>query len=134
MSEALCLKESKMGILQRTESSMAGAMYGLQLKNRKRFKDFMLMLGLSETIDQLVMANSAHWYDNVLRREDGHAMRRALDVEVECQRKIGRPKRTRKKQVEEKSMKVGLRREDALMKMQDADQNGVLTLIRLLLG
>ena len=50
----------------------------------------------------------------MLRREDGHILRRALNLEVECQRKKGRLKRTWKKQVEEESVKVGLRREDAL--------------------
>ena len=35
-------------------------------------------------------------------------------IEAEGQRKKGRQKRTRKKQVEEESMKVGLRRKDAL--------------------
>ena len=39
---------------------------------------------------------------------------RALDFEVEGQRKKGRPKWMWKKQVEEKSVKIGLRREDAL--------------------
>ena len=41
-------------------------------------------------------------------------MLKALDCEVEGQRKIGRPKRTWKKQVEKESVKVGLKREDAL--------------------
>ena len=50
----------------------------------------MFMLGLSETIDQLAMANSVRWYGLVLRREDGHVLRRALDFEVEGQRKKGR--------------------------------------------
>ena len=50
----------------------------------------------------------------MLRREDGHILRRALDYEVEGQRKKARPKRMCKKQVEEESMKVGLRRKDAL--------------------
>ena len=36
----------------------------------------MLMLDLNETIDQLAMANSVHWYDHVLRREDDHVLRR----------------------------------------------------------
>ena len=64
-----------------------------------------LMLGLKETIDQLATANSVHWYGHVLRRE--MVLRRALDFEVEDQGKKGR-------QVEEESMKVGLRRKDAL--------------------
>ena len=49
-----------------------------------------------------------------LRRDDGHVLRRALDFEVEGQRKKGRPKRTLKKQVEEASVEVGLSRDDAL--------------------
>ena len=62
----------------------------------------------------IFMADSVCWYGHVLRREDGHVLRRELDVEVEGQRKKGRPKRMWKKQVEEESMKVGLRRKDAL--------------------
>ena len=50
----------------------------------------------------------------MLRREDGHVLRRALDVEVEVQRKKGRPVRIWKRQVEEESVKVGWGREDAL--------------------
>ena len=93
-SEAWGLKESEMGIFQRTERSMVRAMCGAQLKDRKRSTDLMLMLGVSETIDQLAMANSVRWHGHVLRREDGHVLRRALDFEVEGQRKKGRPKRT----------------------------------------
>ena len=62
------------------------AMCGVQLKDRKRSTDLMLMFCLSETIDQLVMASSVCWYSHVLRREDGHILRRALDFEVEGQR------------------------------------------------
>ena len=60
------------------------------------------------------MTNSVRWYNHVLRREHGHVLRRALDFEVEGQRMKGRLKMTRKKQVEEEHVKVGLRREDAL--------------------
>ena len=67
---------------------------GVQLKDRKKSTDLMLMLGLNETIDQLAMVNSVRWYGHVLRREDGHVLRRALQFEVEGQRKNGRPKRT----------------------------------------
>ena len=49
----------------------------------------------------------------VEEREDIHALRRVLDFEVEGQRKKMRPNRTWKKQVEEESVKVGLRRKDA---------------------
>ena len=61
---------------------------------------------MNETIDPLTIANSVRWY--------GHVLRRALDVEVEGQRKEGRPKRTWKRLDEEESVKTGLRREDVL--------------------
>ena len=68
-----------MGILQRTKTSMVRAMCGVQLKGRKLSMDLMFMLGLNETIDHLAMANSVNWNGYVLRREDGHVLRRALD-------------------------------------------------------
>ena len=78
-----------MAILRATERSMVRAMCGVQLKDRKRSTDLMFILGLKEAIDQLAMANSARWY--------GHVLRKALDFEVEGQRKKGRPKWTWKK-------------------------------------
>ena len=83
-NEACCLKESKMEILRRAEKSMVREMCGVQLIDRKISKD--LMLVLNETMDQLAIANSVHWYGHLLRREDGHVLRRALDFEVESQR------------------------------------------------
>ena len=93
---------------------MVRGMCGVQLKDRKSSTDLMFVLGLSETIHHLAMANSAHWYGHVLMREDGHVFRRVLDFELEGQSKKGRLKRTWKKQVEEESVKVDLRREDVL--------------------
>ena len=40
-------------------------------------------------------------------------VRRALDFEIEGQRKIGRSKRIWKKHAEEESLKIGLRKKDA---------------------
>ena len=40
------------------------------------------MLSLTDTIDQLAMANSVHWYD-LLRREDGDVLRRVIDIEFD---------------------------------------------------
>ena len=53
------------------------------------------------------MANSVCWYGHVLRREDGHVLRRALCFAVDDKRKKGRPKRTWKKHVEEEGVKFG---------------------------
>ena len=62
------------------------AMCGVQLKYRKRSTDLTFMLGFSETIDHLAKANSVRLYGHVLRKEDGHVLRRALDFDVEGQR------------------------------------------------
>ena len=114
-SESWFMKESKMGILRRTKRSLVRAIYGIQLKDRKRSKNLMLMLRLNETMDQLAMANSVHWYGHVLRREDVHVLRMALDFEVDYQGKNVSQNLTWKKQVEEEIMnQVGLRREDVL--------------------
>ena len=72
------------------------------------------MLPFNEVINHLAMANSVCWYGHVLRRKDGHALRRALDFEVNGQIKKGRPKRTWKMWLEGECMKVGLRKEDEL--------------------
>ena len=46
---------------------MVRAMYGVQLADRKRAKNLMLMLTLRETLDQLAMANIMCQYSNVSR-------------------------------------------------------------------
>ena len=58
--------ERDMLIFQRTERSMVRVMCGVQLNDRKGAKDF--MLALNDTIDQLAMANSVHWYGHVIER------------------------------------------------------------------
>ena len=78
----------------------------------------MLILDLNESTDQVAMVNNVHWSGNELRREDGHVLRRALDLEVEGQRKKGRLKRTWKKQVEEESVMAGLRRKYVLCRLK----------------
>ena len=62
------------------------------------------MLGLNEGVYQLSMADSVRWYGNVLRM--------TLDLEVRDHRTKGRPRRTWKMQVEDKSLKVGFNMED----------------------
>ena len=112
-SQQYCM-EVKHGAWKKGQISMVGVICGEYLKGGKRYTDLMFMLGLNEKIDQLAIANSVCRYDHVLRREDGHVLRRAFHFEVEDQRKKWRPKRTWKKQVEEESVKVGLRMEDVL--------------------
>ena len=74
---------------------------------KQYYMEVWLVVSFNESIDQLAMASSVHLYGHVLRREDGHFLRRALDIEVEGQRKKERPRRTSKKQVEDESVKIG---------------------------
>ena len=59
----------------------------------------------------------------MLRRDDDSVLRVALNFEVSGKRRRGRPKKTWKKQVEEETEKVGLKKEDALRR--DMWRNGV---------
>ena len=63
---------------------------------------------------QMAKANGVRWYGHVLRRDDGHVLRKALEFEVKDKRKQGRPKKTWKTQVEKESKSVGLEKKDAM--------------------
>ena len=56
---------------------MVRAMCGVHVKDRNRAKN-MMVPGLNEIIDQLAMAKRVHCNGQMLSREDGHAMTRAL--------------------------------------------------------
>ena len=88
-SEVWCLKESKIGILQRIEIHHESNVRNTA-QDRKRANE--LMLSLNEAIDCLCMANICVMIWHVLRRENGHAFRRVLEFEDECQMKIWRQK------------------------------------------
>ena len=55
------------------------------------------------------------WYGHVLRRDDGHVLRKALEFEVKGKRKQrGRLKKTWKTHVEKENKSANLEKEDAL--------------------
>ena len=109
-SETWCLRENEMAILRRTERAMCGA----KLMEKKRTGDLMEMLGLKETVVQMAKANGVRWYGHVLRRDDGHVLRKVLESEVRGKRKPGQPKKMWKMQVEKESKSVGLEKKDAM--------------------
>ena len=115
-SEIWCLGENKMKILRRTKKAMVRAMCGTKLMEKKRTGDLMEILGLKETVEvQMAKANGVRWYGHVLRRDDWHVLRKALEFEVKGKRKRGRPRKTCKiMQVEKENRSVGLKKEDAL--------------------
>ena len=110
----MVLRENEMAILRRTEGAMLRAKCGAKLMEKERTEDLMEMLGLKETVLQMAKANRVRWYRHVLRRDDGHHLRKALEFEVKGERKQRRPKKTWKMQVEKESKSVGLKKEDAL--------------------
>ena len=118
-SEAWCLKENQNTILKRMERAMVRAMCGQKVVDRKTTEEQIDMLGLKETIDRYSTANGVRWYGYVLRRDDDSVLRVALNLEVSGKRKRGRPK----KQVEEETEKIGLKKENALRR--DKWRNGM---------
>ena len=112
-SETWCLRENEMAILRRTERAMVRAICGAKLIERRRTEHLMEMLGLKETVVQMAKAYGVRWYGHVLRRDDGHVLRKALEFEVKGKRKRGRPRKIWRSQVEKESKSVGFKKEDA---------------------
>ena len=106
-SETWCLRESETAILRRTERAMVRSMCVVKLADRKKMEDLMEMLGLRETLDRTAKENGVRWYGHVMRRDDNNILKKAMMMEVNGQRKRGRPKLTWRRQVEECVKKVG---------------------------
>ena len=70
----------------------------------------------------MAKANGVRKEGQVLRRDDGHVLRKALEFEVRGKRKRGRPKKTWRKmwkmQVEKESKSVGLEKNDAMNRVR----------------
>ena len=79
---------------------------------KKRTENLMEMLELKETVVRMGKANGVRCYGHVLRRDEGHVLRKVLEFEVKGKRKRGLPKKTLKMQVEKESKSVGLEKED----------------------
>ena len=88
-SETWCLRENEMANLRKTERAMVRAMCGAKLMEKRRTEDVLEMLGLKETVVQMAKANGVRWYGHVLRRDDGHVLRKAFEFEVKGKRKRG---------------------------------------------
>ena len=58
-------------------------------KRLKKIKGFHIDVGFNKTMRQLAMENSVRWYGHELRMEDAQVPRRALNLEIEGQRKMG---------------------------------------------
>ncbi|XP_015759964.1 PREDICTED: uncharacterized protein LOC107339218 [Acropora digitifera] len=109
----------KRQFLRRTKrANLVRAMCSTKLMEKRRTEELMEMLGLEETVVQMGKANGVRWYGHVLRRDDGHVLRKALEFEVSSRRKPGRTKKTWKMQVEKESKSVGLKKKDAMNRVR----------------
>ena len=61
----------------------------------------------------MAQANGVRWYGHVVRKDEESILKKAMMLQVIEQRKRGRPKQIRKRQVEESLKKIGLRVEEA---------------------
>ena len=62
----------------------------------------------------MAKANGVRWHKHLLRRDDGHVLRKALEFELKGKRKRGQPKKTWKTQVEKESKSDGLEKKNAM--------------------
>ena len=67
---------------------------------------------------QMAKVNGVRWHGHVLRRDEGHVLRKALEFEVKGERKPGRPKKTWKMQEEKESKSVGLEKKDTMNRVR----------------
>ena len=61
----------------------------------------------------MTQANGVRWYGHVVRRDEENILKKAMMLQVNGQRKRGRPKQIWKRQVEESLKKIGMRVEEA---------------------
>ena len=81
-----------MAVSGRTESAMLRSMCAVKLVDRKNNEELMKMLGLEEILDKMAKINGVLWHGQMVWRDDGNALRKALMLKVNGQRNRGRPK------------------------------------------
>ena len=69
--------------------------------DRKNNGELMEMLSLKKTLYEMAEANEVH----VVRKDNDNILKRALMREVSGHRKVGRPKQTWRREVEENGLK-----------------------------
>ena len=95
-------------VMQLISNQDGGASFFFSADGEKEDKGPNGDVELKETVVQMAKANGVRWYGRVLRRDDGHVLRKAMEFEVKGKRKRGRPKKTWKSQMENESKSVGL--------------------------
>ena len=113
-SETWSLRENEMAVLRRTEKAMMRAMCGVEMIEKRGSQEYMSLLGLTDTLDRLARASGVRWYGPALKRDNGDALRRVLDLEVAGRRGRGRSNMSWKRPVEEHINQIGLKSKDII--------------------
>ena len=113
-SETWCLRENEMAILRRAEKAMMTAMYKVKVIEKRTSQELMSLLSLKDTLDGLARVSQVRWYGHVLRKDKDDVLRRPLDFEVAGKREGGQSNMMWKKQVEEHTNQIGLKKGDAI--------------------
>ena len=100
--------------MKRTKKEIIIAMCEIKMIEKRRSQELTSLLGLKDTLDGLARVSGVTRYGHVLRRDNSDVLRRALDFEVAERRERGRPNMTWKRQAEEHTNHIGLKREDAI--------------------
>ena len=87
-------------ILRSSDCKMLRYMAHLKWEDRVTNEEVMRRCGVEDVISKL-RRDGLRWYGHIKRREEGHVLRKALELEVEGGRKAGRPKKTWRRCVEE---------------------------------
>ena len=77
----------------------------------KRSQELVSLLGLKDALDGLARTSGIQWYEHALKRNNGDVLRRALNFEVAGRRGCGQPNMTWKRQVEEHTDQIGLKKD-----------------------
>ena len=64
----------------RTERAMVRALCGAKLMEKKRRENLMEIMGLKEIVVQIAKTNGVRWYGHVLRKDNGHVLRKIVGV------------------------------------------------------
>ena len=112
-SETWCLRENEMAILT-TKKAMMRAMCKVKVIEKRTNQELMSLLSLKDTLDRLVRASQVRWYGHVLKRDNGDVLRRPLDFKVAGKRGCGRTNMSWKRQVEEHTNQIGLKKRGAI--------------------
>ena len=98
-------------MIKRNDCRMLRYMSHVKWEDGFSNEDVMRECGVEDVL-MVLRRNRLRWYGHVKRREEGHIIRRAMELEVEARRGRGRPKKTWSSCIQEDLRKLNLREED----------------------